>query len=188
MRRLVGGLSIVAFAWGCGSSTVPATPTAPSMVAAYHAGFIPPVDIRVEQPPDGNWLPWYFREWQPGLGDPLALDATVDAAVQHDDVCVQNLRQVWDARSSCKRFTLTVSSDGRLDVYLHWDVSAPGYNPALSGEVVVVAPDGHFASSDWTHSDEHAWVLLRPGEYGVLVMTYVPASLPFQIKTEFRPQ
>ena len=81
-----------------------------------------------------------------------------------------------------------MSSHGRLDVYLHWDVSAPGYIPVLSGDVVVVAPDGRFAASDWTHSDEHVWVLLRPGEYGVLVMTYVPASLPFQVNTEFRPQ
>jgi len=57
--------------------------------------------------------------------------------------------------------------------------------PSLSGDVVVVAPDGHFASSDWTHEDEQLWVSVQPGGYAVLVMSYVPASLPFQISTEF---
>ena len=60
--------------------------------------------------------------------------------------------------------------------------------PSLSGGMVIVAPDGRFAASDWTHTEEQVNVLLRRGDYGVLVMNYVPARLPFQIRTEFRPQ
>src|SRR5262245_10195999 len=141
---------------------------------------------QLNEPDDGNWSPWIFPQWQPGLGDPLLIGAAVQSAVEVNDICVPNLKFVWDARASCKRFSLTASTRGRLDVHLRWDVSAPGYVSSLSGDVVIVAPDGHFADSDWTHGEEHLWVSVRPGEYGVLVMSYVPASLPFQLSTEFR--
>jgi hypothetical protein len=100
---------------------------------------------------------------------------------------VPDLRWVWDARASCKRFVVSVPSDGQLDAFLRWDGSAPGFDPSLAGDVVLVAPDGRFATSGWQHTDEHISVLVQPGDYGVLVMSYVPASLPFQIRTELRP-
>ena len=100
MRRIVGGLSIVAFA-GDAVQSPAGTQTARldgvcALAGVKHRG------IRVEQPPDGDWLPWLFPRVATGRsGDPWRWHRSVD---------------------------------------------------------------------------------------GVVVMTYVPASLPFQIKTEFRPQ
>jgi hypothetical protein len=53
---------------------------------------------------------------------------------------------------------------------------------------VLVAPSGRFTASDWRHTEERISALVEPGDYGVLVMSYVPVSLPFQIKVERRPQ
>jgi hypothetical protein len=139
---------------------------------------------------DGNWSPWYFFawQWQSGLGEPLVLDRTVDAIVEVNDLCVPGLRSTWDARSSCKRFVVSVPSDGGLHAFVRWDTSAPGFDPSLSGDVVLVAPDGRFTASGWQHAEEHIYGLVQPGDYGVLVMSYVPANLPFQIRTELRPR
>jgi hypothetical protein len=182
MRQIFGGLSVVVLVWGCGANGLPLSQTSPSVTS------VPPAAATIELPPNGNWTPWFFPQWQPGIGAPLAPGQVVDAIVDNHDVCVESLRQVWDARASCKRFVLSAPSDGRLDVYLRWDTSAPGFVPSLSGDVVIVAPNGRFATSDWTHTEEHVYVLLRRGDYGVLVMNYVPASLPFQIRAELHPQ
>ena len=69
-----------------------------------------------------------------------------------------------------------------------WDASAPGFNESLAGEVVLVAPDGRMASSSWQHVEEQISAFVQTGNYGVLVFTYVPVSLPFQIKLELRLQ
>jgi hypothetical protein len=112
----------------------------------------------------------------------------VDSVVEVNDLCVSHIRSTWDARTSCKRFTVTITSIGWLDAFLRWDSSAPGFDPSLSGDVVLVAPSGRFTASDWRHTEEHVFALVEPGDYGVLVMSYVPVSLPFQIKVERRPQ
>ena len=80
-----------------------------------------------------------------------------------------------------------MSADGWLNAFLLWDIAARGFDPSLAGEVVLVAPSGYFAASDWKNTDAHVFARVQPGNYGVLVMSYVPASLPFQISTEFRP-
>ena len=51
-----------------------------------------------------------------------------------------------------------------------------------------MAPDGRMASSDWQRTNPAISVLVQPGEYGAVVMTYVPRSQPFQLTMEFRPQ
>jgi hypothetical protein len=111
----------------------------------------------------------------------------VDSTVDVNDLCVPDLRFVWDARASCKRFVVSVSNSGWLDASLLWDPTAPGFDASLSGDVVLVAPDGRFADSDWQHTEEHISVSVEPGDYGVLVMSYVPASVPFQIRIQLRP-
>ena len=178
----VVGLVLLGFlVASCGSNGVTRTQTGPSGIGPSPSPSA--LTGQLKQPDNG----WIFPQWQPGLGEPLLIGATVQSAVEADDTCVPDLRSVWDAHASCKRFAVTASTRGRLDVHLRWDVSAPGYVPTLSGDVVMVAPDGHFADSDWTHGEEHLWVSVRPGEYGVLVMSYVPARLPFELSTSFRP-
>ena len=184
MSRVVGLFLLGFLVSSCGSNGVTRTQTGPSQTGPSPSPSA--LTGQLNEPDNGNWSPWIFPQWQSGLGEPLLIGATVQSAVEVNDICVPNLKSVWDARASCKRFALTASTRGRLDVHLRWDVSAPGYVPTLSGDVVMVAPDGHFADSDWTHGEEHLWVSVRPGEYGVLVMSYVPASLPFQLSTEFR--
>lgn len=180
MRTVLFALTVALLAWGCDSSTRIASPTSPTLTSFADFNPFP------EQPLNGNWTPWFFNDWQPGIGDRLALGQGVTSSVRPDDLCVVRIRLTWDGRTSCRRFALTVSSDGRLDVFLKWDVTATGFDPLLSGDVIIVAPNGRFAASDWTHGEEHVYVLLRAGEYGVLVMNYVPVSLPFQLRTEFR--
>jgi len=177
MRRLTLWLPFVVLAWGCGTNSLPFAPS------AAPSPFTPSVVASVDS---DNWSPWFFSGWQPGIGRALALGTSVDAMVDVGDECVPNLRWTWDARASCKRFTVSVPSEGRLDAFLRWDDAAPGFDPTLSGDVVLVAPNGRFTASDWQHADEHIFAFVQPGEYGVLVMSYVPASLPFQIRTEFR--
>jgi hypothetical protein len=144
------------------------------------------VNLLAPEPANGHWLPWFFSQWQPGVGEPFHLGERADSTVDVNDLCVSNLRSTWDARASCKRFTVSVRSDGWLAAFLRWDPSAPGFDPSLSGDVVLVAPDGRFAASDWQHTEESIDALVHPGEYGVLVMSYVPATLPFQIRVELR--
>ena len=52
----------------------------------------------------------------------------------------------------------------------------------------MVAPNGRFAASDWQHTEEHVFVWVEPGDYGVLVMNYAPASLPFRLRVEVSPR
>jgi hypothetical protein len=73
-------------------------------------------------------------------------------------------------------------------VFLRWDAAASGFDPALAGEVVLVAPDGRFTASGWQHIEEDTFARVQPGNYGLLVMAYVPASLPFQMRTAFRAE
>ena len=178
MRLLLRWLSVVVLAAGCSQSSLPVSPTtAPAQ---------PPAPAQ-RGPDEGNWSPWFFKGWQPGIGEPLSPGVTVNSVVQADDVCVADLRSGWDARSSCKRFVVSVPVAGTLDTFLHWDASAPGFAINLAGDVVLVKPSGQFAASDWLQTDVHVAVRVEPGDYGVLVMTYVPASLPFQIRIGLTP-
>jgi hypothetical protein len=191
MRRLSGWLSVVAFGAACNSNELPASPTAPSSSPSASSSAVsrsmPRSGSRLYS--EGNWSPWFFPAWQPGIGEPLVANGTiVDAGVDVNDLCVPNLRRVWDARSSCRRFNVSVPSDGWLRAFLMWDASAPGFNESLAGEVVLVAPDGRMASSSWQHVEEQISAFVKTGNYGVLVFTYVPVSLPFQIKLELRLQ
>ena len=194
MRWPCRWLSVVVLgAAACDSNGLPESPTAPSLSLSASASasaelasmpqFGPPPNS------DGNWSPWFFPAWQAGIAASLAPDGSVvDAVVEVDDLCVSYIRATWDARTSCKRFTVSVPSDGWLDASLRWDTTAPGFDPSLSGDVVLVAPSGRFTASDWRHTEEQISALVEPGDYGVLVMSYVPVSLPFQIKLELRPQ
>jgi hypothetical protein len=178
MRLLLRWLSVVVLVSGCSQSGMPVSPTtAPSQ---------PPAPAQ-RGPDEGNWSPYFFKGWRPGIGEPLSPGVTVNSVVQADDVCVADLRWSWDARSSCKRFVVSVPVAGTLETFLHWDASAPGFDINLAGDVVLVKPSGQFADSDWLQTDVHVAVRVEPGDYGVLVMTYVPASLPFQIRTELTP-
>lgn len=177
MRQLIGWLCVSVLTSACTANSLPLSPSAPSSV------FGPSRGASVDS---GNWTPWFFNGWQPGLGPALVLGTTVEAMVEVDDVCVANLRQTWDARASCKRFVVSVSSHGWLEASIRWDPTAPGFDPSLSGDVVLVAPDGRFTASGWQHTEEQISGRVQPGNYGVLIMSYVPASLPFQITTDLR--
>jgi hypothetical protein len=113
--------------------------------------------------------------------------AAVSSTVIAGDMCVPNIRFDWDRRASCKRFLLVSPVHGRLDAFLRWDPSAPGFDPNLVGDVVLIAPDGRFNASPSLQLDEHTWALVEPGAYGVLVMSYVATNLPFRIRTELVP-
>ena len=176
MRQWLVWLPVLVFTCGCGSnSPVAPTPTPTAPVAGASSR------------PEQNWSPWIFPQWQAGTGERLALDTTVSSTVTAGDICVFNLRFVWDRRASCKRFIVSAPVEGRLDVFLRWDPSAPGFDPTLIGDAVLIAPDGRFNASPSLQVDEHTWALVDPGSYGVLVMSYVDTNLPFQIRTEFVP-
>jgi hypothetical protein len=167
MRKPFVWLSVILLTAGCD----PVSPTPPSITAPSSVA------------PNG----YYFREWRPGTGELLKVDRTVESAVEANDLCVHNLRTEWDARASCKRFVVSVLSDGQLDAFLRWDATAPGFTPSLAGEVILVAADGYFATSAWPGGGLQTFAFVKPGDYTVLIMSYVPVTLPFQIRLEFRP-
>jgi hypothetical protein len=111
----------------------------------------------------------------------------VTSTVVAGDVCVSHLRTTWDYRVSCRRFTIEAPVQGKLEAFLTWDPSAPGFNPTLVGDVVFIAPNGQFNASPGLSVDEYNWALVDPGTYGVLVMSYVEATLPFQLRMELTP-
>jgi len=190
VRQFAGCLSVVVLVAACNTNELLVSPTPPpsSLSVSAVSGSMPRSRPRSLEDSVGNWSPWFYPQWQPGIGDPVAANGTFSAIVEVNDLCAPSLRRVWDARSSCKRFSVSVPSDGWLGAFLKWDASAPGFSENLAGEVVLVAPDGRMASSSWQHVEEEISAFVRPGNYGVLVMTYVPVSLPFQIKLELRPQ
>jgi len=175
--RLLFGWLVVVLASGC-SSNLALSPTAPSIQSTAT-----PLAAR---DPEG-WSPWFFPGWQPGIGEPLTPGTTVDAIVQGGEQCVADLRRVWDAGASCKRLVVSVPSTGTLEAFLQWDASAPGFYASLAGDVVLVKPDGQFADSDWQQTEVHISASVQPGEYGVLVMSYADASLPFRLTVDLRP-
>ena len=180
MRTLVGWFSVVLFSCGCNGNDLPLTPTPTPAVPVAPTSALPNRDA-------GNWTPWSFAPWQPGLGAPLELNATVNATVDEGDICVPDIYQQWGARS-CQRFVVRVTSVGWFHGFVRWDASATGFDQSLAGEVVLVAPTGRFATSDWKHIDTEVVAKVDSGAYDVLAMSYVPATLPFQIRGELRPE
>jgi len=59
----------------------------------------------------GNWTPWLFTGWQPGVGAPLGPNATINAAVEIGELCVPDIYWQWGARA-CKRFVVSIPSEG----------------------------------------------------------------------------
>ena len=135
----------------------------------------------------GNWTPFSFAPWQPGLGAPLGLGATINAAVDVEELCVSDIYRQWGARA-CKRFVIQVPSVGWLHGLVRWDTSAPGFDLSLAGEVVLVASTGRFATSEWGRADNEVFARVEPGSYDMLVMSYVHARLPLQLRTELRSE
>jgi hypothetical protein len=182
MRPWLAWLPLVMFGWGCsGGMDMPSAPTA-------HAVMLPPGANAAPWSPDvRNWSPFYFPAWQVGIGEVLTPGTTVSSTVIAGDVCVSHLRTAWDARASCRRFTIDAPAQGKLEAFLNWDASAPGFNPTLVGDVVFIAPSGQFNASPGASADEYNWALVDPGSYGVLVMSYVDATLPFQLRMELTP-
>jgi len=178
MRHRIGWLAVAVLTWGCSSDPLPFSPTTTFGSSVRLSSSV--------AAPDG-WLPWYWPAWKGGAGEPLVPGTSVNAVVEANDVCVSNLRQVWDARSSCRRYVVEVSSPGRLDVALRWDNAAPGFDLTLAGEVVLVAPSGRFASSDWQLLDPHVFAVVEPGGYDLLVISYVQTNQPFQLTTALSP-
>ena len=180
MRVPLGCLSVVMILAGCGTTGLPTAPSSTPFMSVPSGSM-----LHFETLP-GNWSPWFYPQWQPGIGQPLAIGESVSTVVDADDICAPHLRAVWDARSSCKRFNVSVPADGWLDTSLRWDASAAGFDERLAGEFVLVAPDGRMASTDWQHVEQQLSAHVQPGDYGVLVMIYVPVSLPFRIELELR--
>jgi hypothetical protein len=181
MRQWLAWLPLVAFGWGCdGGMDIPSAPT-PSAVLPPSANAAPwSPDVR-------NWSPFYFPAWQPGIGEVLIPGSTVSSTIVAGDVCVSHLRMTWDSRVSCRRFTIDVPVQGKLEAFLRWDAAARGFNPALVGDVVFIAPNGQFNASPGLSADEYNWATVDPGPHGVLVMSYVDATLPFQLRMELTP-
>jgi hypothetical protein len=187
MRQWFGWVavgSIVVLTTGCGAGALPTNPSS-ALASSSRTATSLPIGTRTLETAD-SWLPWSFPEWQPGPGEPLGLSATIDSVVEANDVCVPNLRRVWDAQSSCKRFLVSVPSAGWLYGSLLWDASAPGFTLNSAGDVVLVRHDGRFASSDWQRTEVEVSARVEPGDYTVLVMIYVPVSLPFQLRMDLR--
>lgn len=186
MRRLLRYLPVVVLTAACSATDMPVSPTATpsSGAASAMSGSIPRFGIRSLEGSDPGWSPWFYPQWQPSIGEPLGENGLADSIVEVGDICAPNLRWVWDARSSCKRFLISVSGDGWLQASLRWGTSAPGFDEGLAGEVVLVAPDGRMASSAWQRADVAVRVPVQRGDYGALVMTYVPVNQPFQLGME----
>jgi hypothetical protein len=150
-----------------------------------------PTPVAVVPPPlrdAGNWTPFYFSPWQPGLGSTLGFGATINAAVDVDELCVPDIYWQWGARA-CERYIIQVPSGGWLHGLLRWDASAPGFDPSLAGEVVLVASTGRFATSDWKRVETEVFALVEPGLYDILVLSYAQTTrLPFQLRAELRSQ
>jgi hypothetical protein len=169
---------ILLFAFGCGDDRIPTAPTsAPTPAPAAPSPAVPSRDAN-------NWTPFVFPSWEAGLGEPLTAGSSVTSKVIAGDICVANIRTAWDRRASCRRYAVTISSKSRFDLFLRWDPSAPGYDPTLVGDVVLVAPDGRFNSSPSLSPEEHTWAVVEPGVYGVIVNSYVDTDLPFQLRTQ----
>src|SRR5262245_51834894 len=126
MRLLLGWLSVVVLVSGCSNSSMPLSPTTTPSQSPASAQ---------RGSDDGNWLPFFFKGWRAGIGELLSPGVTVNSVVKADDLCVADLRWVWDARSSCKRFVVSVPVAGMLDTSLRWDASASGFVSSLAGEV-----------------------------------------------------
>ena len=182
MRLWVAWLPLVIVGSGCtGGMEMPAAPSpgAPSSAPlAKSASWSPDI---------GNWTPFFFPAWEVGIGEILTPGRTVSSTVIAGDVCVSHLRNTWDYRVSCRRFTIEAPVQGKLEAFLHWDPSAPGFTPGLTGDVVFIRPDGRFTASSGVAVDEYNWALVDPGTYGVLVMSYVDATLPFELRMEHTP-
>jgi hypothetical protein len=187
VRQLCGWLPVVMFVAGCSGGGIPTAPSSVSVPVppgsqSALAGSSHAVD-------DGNWSPWYLPWYLPQAGaapgERLGVNSLVTATVEANDICVPGLRFIWDARASCRRFSVSVESAGTLHVFLRWDPGAPDFDLSLAGDVVLVRPDGRFQSSEWHQIEVDVWGRVEPGEYAVLVMGYVPASLPFLLRTEF---
>jgi len=66
MRQLCWWFPLVVFANGCSNSSLPLTPTNP-VAGTPSVSPSPPLPNR----DGGNWTPWLFTGWQPGVGAPL---------------------------------------------------------------------------------------------------------------------
>jgi hypothetical protein len=182
MRQWLAWLPLVVFGAGCSGAVD--GPSGPTPVAPFSPAF---ANTAPWSPDARNWTPFYFPVWEPGIGEVLTPGTTLSSTVVAGDVCVSHLRQTWDYRVSCRRFTLDVPTKGKLEAFLHWDASAPGFNWRLVGDVVFIAPSGQFNASPGLDEDEYNWAGVDPGSYGVLVMSYVDSTLPFQLRMELTP-
>jgi hypothetical protein len=187
MRRLLGCIPAVVLVAACSVADGPASPTAlDGPVFSALPGSTPHIGIRSLDGSDPGWSPWFYPQWQTGIGEPLAADSIVESVVEAGDICAPNLRWVWDARSSCRRFRVSVPAEGRLQASLRWDVSSPGFDANLAGEVVLVAPDGRMAASAWQRAEVAVATPVEPGEYGALVISYVPVNQRFELGIELQ--
>jgi hypothetical protein len=80
MRQLLWWFPLVVFSDGCSNNNLPLTPTAP--VASTSAATLNPPAANRDA---GNWTPWLFTSWQPGVGPPLGLNVTINAAVEPNE-------------------------------------------------------------------------------------------------------
>jgi len=182
MRQLLVWCSVVVFACGCsGGSNLPLAPTPTASAPVFTPA--PAPQLR----DSGNWTPFFFARWQPGIGAAIALNATINAAVEMNELCIPDIYQQWGGRA-CKRFVLTVPSDGWLHAFLRWDSSPSGFDPKFAAEVVFVASTGRFAVSDLKPTtDTEVFARVEPGPYDILVIPSVDTRFPFQLRTELRP-
>ena len=179
MRQFMWWFPLVVFGYGCSDNNLPLTPTGASAHAVTPGGPLPTRD-------EGNWTPWLFTGWQPAVGAPLGPNATINAAVEIGELCVSDIYWQWGARA-CKRFVVSVPSDGWLHGFLHWDTTAAGFALNLVGEVVLVQRSGRFATSEWHQVDAHVFAKVEPDVYDLLVLSYSDeVRLPFQLRTELR--
>jgi len=91
--------------------------------------------------------------------------------VEIGELCVSDIYWQWGARA-CKRFVVSVPSEGWLHGFLHWDTAAQRFDLNLVGEVVLVQRSGRFATSDWHQVDAHVFAKVEPDVYDLLVLSY----------------
>ena len=87
MLRLL--LGAVLFTCACNGNTLSVAPT--STPTRPPTASVPPLPFRDA----GNWTPWSFAPWQPGLGVPLSLNITVNPTVDIEELCVPDIYQQW---------------------------------------------------------------------------------------------
>jgi hypothetical protein len=112
MRQLLWWFPFVVSSYGCSGNNLPLPPTAP--VAPTPAVTLSPPRPSRDA---GNWTPWFFVPWQPGVGPPLGLNITINAAVEPGELCISDIYWQWARERARDSSFLCLPMDGFMGFF-----------------------------------------------------------------------